>query len=132
MEAPPKAAPRIAIAVVVGLGAWLGLAGGAAGGEAEEPGRDAFVTQKCNLCHGVETRGIAAKAKSEKVLSTDLSAVADRRDREWLAQFLLREVELEGKPHKKEFKGDDEELQTLLDWLGTLTASEAEGGDGSP
>ena len=51
MDAPSEALNRIALAVLLGLGAWLGPAGSAAAAEAEDPGRDAFVAQKCNLCH---------------------------------------------------------------------------------
>ena len=29
----------------------------------------------------------------------------------------MEEVEQEGKAHKKKFKGSDEELQVLVDWL---------------
>ena len=43
---------------------------------------------------------------------------------EELAAYLRKEGELDGKTHKKGFKGTDEELQTILDWLGSLEAQE--------
>ena len=30
---------------------------------------------------------------------------------------MKREIDKDGKEHKKEFKGSDEELQALVDWL---------------
>ncbi len=84
---------------------------------AEEPakGQQVFDAQKCNMCHSVSTAGI--EAKSEKMFKGDLVNLAETRDAEWLAQYLTRKTQLEGEDHKKEFKGSDEELQALVDWL---------------
>lgn len=107
---------------------WLVSAGVSA--QADPTGEDVFVQQKCNLCHGAEAAGIASKAKSEKLRATDLSDVAGRREESWLTAFLHREEPLDGKEHKKEWKGTDEELATLIAWLQSLgeTAEAAEDG----
>lgn len=98
----------------------------AADGDAEVPqGQELFLSAKCNMCHSVSTAEIPSKAKSEKLKARDLvdvdpAILADPS----LGSFLRKEEgsERDGKLHKKGFKGTDEELQTILDWLGTQTA----------
>lgn len=90
--------------------AWL-----AAPATAAEAGEEIFLAQKCNLCHGVSTVGIESKAKSEKMMGPDLVDID--MDAEWIASFLKKEVDLDGKKHMKAFSGSDEELQALIDWL---------------
>jgi mono/diheme cytochrome c family protein len=82
-----------------------------------DDGKDAFLGQKCNLCHSVETAGIEAKTKSEKLFGGDLSDVTERHEEEWIRQFIKREVQKDGADHKREFTGSDEELQAMIDWL---------------
>ncbi len=84
---------------------------------AAEPvtGRAVFEAQKCSMCHSVSTAGI--EAKSEKMFKGDLVNLGKERDAKWLGEYLMRKVQLEGEDHKKEFKGTDEELQALVDWL---------------
>ena len=50
-------------------------------------------------------------------------------DFEVIAAFVRKQGELDGKSHKKEFKGTDEELQTILDWL-TELKTEDDGASG--
>ena len=83
----------------------------------EADGKAVFEDQKCNLCHAVSTVGIEAKTKSEKLLGPDLVNMADSYEAEWLVQYIKKEVDKEGKSHTKPFKGSDEELQVLVDWL---------------
>ncbi len=88
-------------------------------------GSAAFARHKCNLCHGVAAAGIEAKTKSDKLRGPELGveptpAVAD------LGPYLRKLVERNGVTHKREFKGSDEELQIIVDWLGGL-AKEAAG-----
>jgi mono/diheme cytochrome c family protein len=90
---------------------------------ADSPGKTAFLAQKCNLCHGVEAEGIEAKTSSEKLKGPDLTLVASRHDAEWIAKFVKREIQQNGADHKKEFKGSDEELQAIIDWLKALAAA---------
>jgi len=90
--------------------------------EDADAGQEIFLAQKCNTCHGVEAVGIEAKIKSEKMMGPDLTKVATERDAEWLAQYLKKEVDLDGKKHSKAFTGSDEELQALIDWFESLAA----------
>lgn len=92
--------------------------------EAEEPpGKTAFLAHKCNLCHAVPAAEIEAKTKSEKLKGGDLGGPIEA-DFEIVAAYLRKEGELEGKSHKKAFKGTDEELRTILAWLAELEPEE--------
>ena len=80
-------------------------------------------THKCNMCHSVPAAEIAAKTKSEKMKGPELGGKIEG-DFETIAAYVRKAGELDGKNHKKEFKGTDEELQTIIDWLGSLEAQE--------
>ena len=80
-------------------------------------GKDAFLAAKCNTCHSVSTAGIEAKTTSEKLKGPDLVGVANDFDAEGLAAFLRQESEKDGKKHKKAWKGTDEDLSAIVDWL---------------
>lgn len=71
---------------------------------------------KCATCHGVKSAGIEASTASEKMKGPDLSGYTTD-DRKALAAYLRREVEKAGTAHKKPYKGTDQELDTMLDWL---------------
>jgi mono/diheme cytochrome c family protein len=108
---------------------WVGAAAGAlvlaiaiasvgAAQEAALDGKEIFLAQKCNLCHSVEAAGIERTMKSEKLAGPELTGlITAETDRAWLAQFLRKQVDKETKKHGKEFKGSDEELTAVLDWL---------------
>ena len=80
-------------------------------------------THKCNMCHAVPAAEIEAKTKSEKMKGADLGGKIES-DFEAIAAYVRKAGELDGKSHKKEFKGTDEELQAIIDWLGSLEAQE--------
>lgn len=80
-------------------------------------GKAIFLAQKCNLCHTVSSAGIEARTKSDALKGPDLIGVGSRHERGWFPKWLHREVEMNGQKHKKQFKGSDEELQALIDWL---------------
>jgi hypothetical protein len=73
-----------------------------------------FINAKCNKCHSIEILKIESTSKKEPF---DLSKVGSERNAEFLTKYLLKEETLNDKKHKKEFKGTDEELQVLVDWL---------------
>jgi mono/diheme cytochrome c family protein len=82
-------------------------------------GKTVFLENKCNTCHSVDSQEIAKK--SEKMKGADLSnAGNDVKDAAWLKGFLLKENEKEGETHKKAWKGTDEQLGAIVDWLMTL------------
>ncbi len=76
---------------------------------------------KCNMCHAVPAADIAAKTKSEKMKGADLGGKIEGELAE-IAAYVRKKGELDGKTHKKPFKGTDEELQAIVDWLGSLEA----------
>ena len=83
-------------------------------------GQQVVLDQKCNMCHAVSTVGIEAKTKSEKMMGPDLVNLADHEslgDAATLAKYIKQEAKIDGEEHKKGFKGTDEELQALVDWL---------------
>lgn len=88
----------------------------------EMDGKTLFTdTHKCNMYHGVPAAKIEAKTKSEKMMGPDLGGEIDV-DFKTMAAYVRKAGELDGKSHKKEFKGTDEELQAIVDWLGSLEA----------
>ena len=108
-------------AVLVGV---VLLMPAAAAEDAAMDGKALFTdTHKCNMCHAVPAAEIEAKTKSEKMKGADLGGKIEAEFAE-IAAYVRKEGELDGKTHKKPFKGTDEELQTILDWLGSLEASE--------
>jgi mono/diheme cytochrome c family protein len=115
--------PAAILAVALALAAASTAPPPAAAGGTAEPGQEIFLAQKCNFCHGIESRGIAAK--SPKAEGGDLSAVGDEHDAAWITKLLQKEVDNDqGEEHKKGFKGSDEDLETLANWLASLTAGE--------
>ena len=90
--------------------------------EETSPGQTVFMAQKCNMCHAVSTVGIEAKMKSPKMMGPDLVGVGQRVDAETMGKYLRKEAQLEGKDHKKEWKGTPEELETLIAWINAQKA----------
>jgi len=86
----------------------------------ELDGKTIFLASKCNMCHSVPEVGIEAKVKSEKMKGPDLTKTAARFEADELGKFVRKQAQLEGKDHKKEFKGSDEELAVLVTWLRQL------------
>ena len=89
---------------------------------AEEPaGKEQFLAHKCNMCHAVPAAEIEATTKSDKMKGPELGGKVEVEFAK-LAAFLRKEADLDGESHKKAFKGTDEELQAIVDWLGSLEA----------
>lgn len=90
-------------------------------------GKEIFLEKKCNDCHLVKAEGIEKKiskktGKAKK--GPDLSNVGSENDADFFTKWLKKEVKIESHfdkakkvGHKKKFKGTDEELKTLTDWL---------------
>ena len=85
-----------------------------------EDGQEVYMAERCNMCHAVAAVGIEAKTSSEKMLGPDLSGYQSPVDFETLAAYMRKEAELEGGKHKGNFKGSDEDLRTMMDWLAAL------------
>lgn len=100
------------------LALLLGLTLAAAPLFAEDSaGKAVFDANKCDLCHSVSNLKIEATTKSDKLKGPDLVDVGKRHEAEWIAKYLKKETDKDGKSHTKPFKGSDEELQALVDWL---------------
>lgn len=101
-----------------------GVVSGEVAGEAT--GASLFEAAKCNLCHGVISAGIEAKTKSEKLLGPDLGGVTANLEAEWISQFVRKQVQKDEQDHKKEYKGTDEDLTAMIQWLGEQAPAPAE------
>jgi len=83
-------------------------------------GKQVFLDYKCNKCHTVASAGVK-QAKSKKGREpADLSSVGAKHSRAWLGKYLQKQETIEGKKHKKKFRGDAAEEKALLDWLAAL------------
>lgn len=81
-------------------------------------GKDIYINAKCNTCHAVKSKGITSK-QAEKY--PDLSNYGSLGiDSETTTKYLNKEAEIKGKKHPVKFKGTEEELKKLVDWLLTL------------
>ncbi|MFQ5569647.1 MAG: c-type cytochrome [Rhodothermales bacterium] len=83
----------------------------------DKDGKTVFAEQGCDQCHAVSTAGIEAKTKSEQEKGPDLEGIGDRLKAKPMMKYLKKAGDREGKSHTKPFKGSDEELQVLVDWL---------------
>ncbi len=111
---------RVLVAVFTVLA--IGLASNALGADEVPAGQTAFLENKCNTCHSVDSAEIAKKSK--KMKGTDLSdAGAQVESAEWVKGFLLKEQENDGKKHKKSWKGTDEQLDAIIEWIMGLKKS---------
>ena len=90
---------------------------------AELDGQALFIANKCNMCHSVPAVGIEAKVKVETMKGPDITKAAARFEPDDLAKYIRKQAQLEGKDHKKEFKGSDEELAAMIAWLQQLKTS---------
>lgn len=81
-------------------------------------GKKIFIDNKCNMCHTVKSAGI----ESKKSIATDLSNAGAVMKAEDMIKYLKKEMKLNDKDHKTAFKGSDEDLKKLVEWLSTLKA----------
>lgn len=76
---------------------------------------------QCNECHAASAEQIFAETHNSKDFGSDLSGFKTENGN-MLASFLRKKTAMNGSRHKKEFKGTDEELKAIIDWLGSLEA----------
>jgi mono/diheme cytochrome c family protein len=79
-------------------------------------GKKLFVDQKCSTCHTVAKAEITSKKKD----AADLSELNTERNSDFWTKYLKKEEKLDGDAHKTSFKGTDEELKALINWLESL------------
>jgi mono/diheme cytochrome c family protein len=80
-------------------------------------GKAIFLAQKCNLCHSISAAGIDSMVKAPAMRGPDLGGVVAEKGAAWATSFLKHQVNLDGKPHKKEWTASDEDLKALVGWL---------------
>ncbi len=78
-------------------------------------GKAVFLDSGCVTCHSVPSAGLTARV--EKMKASDLVDLGERYEAEWVAKYIRGTEKLDGMSHRKPFKGSDEELQALVDWL---------------
>ncbi len=129
---------------LIACGLWVAFAAllTAAPAAAEE-GRDKFLQQRCNLCHGIATDGVEKLGSSPAVADDpfgeedasngppDLSLVGDRHQSEWIVAFLRKEVDLDGRKHPMGFTGTEAELDSIVAYLSELGKTPDESSPGS-
>ncbi|MCS7311390.1 MAG: cytochrome c [Acidobacteria bacterium] len=102
----------------------VGLGEAATAQEKAASGKELFTKYKCTMCHSVKAEGIEAKKAAEggeEAKGTDLSDVGAKvQSAQWIQDYLLKKVDKDGKKHKTVFKGTEEELKTLAEWLFSL------------
>ena len=115
------------------------LAGAAEGGIPAE--QKLFLNNHCTSCHSikavkvekkvdpaeeVEVKESAVKEPGAKKQPPDLSGVGLKHKSDWIQGWLLKKELIDGKPHKKKFRGTSDELKTLAAWLETLKTKPVE------
>ena len=96
--------------------------------EKTPPGQEVFMQYKCNSCHSVDAQKIAVKksdeedeeAEEDEKQPPDLSGVGLEHDAKWMSDYLLKKEKIDGKTHRKKFRGKAPELKDLTAWLSTL------------
>lgn len=83
----------------------------------EPAGKKAFIDNKCNSCHPIEAAGITTKAKKN---NPDLSKVGKELTPDAMIKYIKKETKINDKKHPSNWKGTDEDLKAITDWLGTL------------
>lgn len=83
--------------------------------------KEIFIGAKCNTCHSVSAWEIEQKNKSANNKAPDLSKVELKETKDFYTKYLLKEETLNDKKHPVRFKGNDEELEEIVNALLTLT-----------
>ena len=109
------------LAVVLSVMIFFPSISGAEGETTGElDGKTIFLASKCDMCHSIPAAGIEAKVKVESMKGPDLTEAVARLEFDDIAKYVRKQAQLEGKDHKKEFKGTDEELAAMVAWLRQL------------
>ena len=123
---------RTVLAVTAAL-AFAAIIGAPAARAQDADGKKIFLEQRCNRCHKIDSQGVVIVEgedpadeegdepdSGEKRDPPDLSNVGAEKDKVWIAKFLIKQETLDGRKHKKRFRGSKEELKVVAEWLGTL------------
>jgi mono/diheme cytochrome c family protein len=85
-------------------------------------GKAAFLSNKCNMCHSVESEKIEKSSggyqkSTDKNVPPDLSGIGKKQNAEWFAKYIKKTEALNGVKHAKAYRGTEEELQAIAKWL---------------
>ena len=88
----------------------------------QNPGKTAFLSNKCNLCHSIESEKIEKSSggyqkSNEKNVPPDLSGIGKKHNADWLVKYLKKTEALNNVKHARLYRGTEEELQALAKWL---------------
>lgn len=95
-------------------------------------GQKIFLDSKCNSCHSLKAAKIEKKqtetAEAEEAAPSgtpakkppDLSGVGLKHTAAWMEGWLMKKELMDGKKHKKMFRGSPGDLKTLTTWLSTM------------
>ncbi len=87
----------------------------------DSPGKKIFIDSKCNVCHSIDSQGVAKKTTSNKPDGPpDLSNVGALHKADWMTKYLNKEEARNDKKHIKAWTGKKEDLEILVKWLETL------------
>jgi cytochrome c553 len=99
---------------------FLFLAGSVKAQVKEHPGQKVFMDAKCQTCHTVESHNITSKSKK----AVDLSNVGAIYRANFLEKFLMKQEKINDKVHPQVFKGSNEDLNLMAEFLQTLNTGE--------
>ena len=102
--------------IVLAIGALQSIGQMTATARAQETGEAAFSEAGCGRCHSVEAVEIAATVP-ERMRGPDLSTIGNDHDAAWVIGVVKQEIELEERTHRLPYRGGDEELSAIADWL---------------
>ncbi len=80
-------------------------------------GKKLFTEKKCNSCHAIESQQITTTSKKK---NPDLSDTGSKFKADFLEKYLKKEEAIKDKKHPANFKGTDDELKKLSEWLAGL------------
>lgn len=81
-------------------------------------GKKVFADKKCTTCHTVEDQGITLEVKKDNI--RDLSNAGKVGDVAFISGYLKKSEKINDKAHPMAFRGTDEELNALAEWLASL------------
>jgi len=79
-------------------------------------GKQIFVDKKCTTCHTVNSAQVTSKKKD----AVDLSEAGKTNSSDFISKYINKKEKIDDKAHKTAFKGTDEELKALSEWLASL------------
>ena len=106
----------LAASLVLAMGLSVFALSVNAGTHAQTDGQVAYTEAGCARCHSVDVADIEATV-AERMRGPDLGTVGTDHDAAWVVAVLQQETELDSGPHRARFRGSDDQLRAVADWL---------------